>query len=115
MFDCTRTVYYLALMNDHHPTRDDLRLPDVLLALGNPIRLAAVKQIATGECICSDFVTDVSKSTMTHHWRVLREAGVIRQRPEGRVIYMSLRQDDLEARFPGLLSAIFNADKVASS
>ncbi len=100
-------------MNDHHPTREDLRLPDVLLALGNPIRLAAVKQISIGECICSDFVTDVSKSTMTHHWRVLREAGVIRQRPEGRVIYMSLRQDDLEARFPGLLSAIFNADQPA--
>ncbi|CAN7249638.1 helix-turn-helix domain-containing protein [Rhizobium sp. LjRoot98] len=103
------------MMNDHHPTREDLRLPDILLALGNPIRLAAVKQIALGECICSDFVTDVSKSTMTHHWRVLREAGVIRQRPEGRVIYMSLRQDDLEARFPGLLSAIFCADNRAGS
>jgi DNA-binding transcriptional ArsR family regulator len=73
-----------------------------------------VRQIATGECICSDIVTGVSKSTMTHHWRVLREAGVIRQRPEGRVIYMSLRRDDLEARFPGLLSAIFNADQPAS-
>ena len=100
-------------MNDHHPSRDELRLSDVLLALGNPIRLAAVRRIAISECICSDFTTDVSKSTMTHHWRVLREAGVIRQRPEGRVIFMSLRRDDLEARFPGLLSVVLNSDQSA--
>jgi DNA-binding transcriptional ArsR family regulator len=93
-------------MNDYHPAREELSLTDVLVALGNPIRLAAVRRIAAKECICSDFDAGVSKSTMTHHWRVLREAGVIRQRPEGRVIFMCLRRDDLEARFPGLLSVI---------
>ena len=102
-------------MNDHHPSRNELRLADVLLALGNPIRLAAVRRIAKAECICSDFTADVSKSTMTHHWRVLREAGVIRQRPEGRVIFMSLRRDDLEDRFPGLLNAVLNADRPNSA
>lgn len=45
---------------------------------------------------------------MTHPWRVLREAGVIRQRPEGRNVFVSLRRDDLDARFPGLLDIVLN-------
>ncbi|MEU7892491.1 helix-turn-helix domain-containing protein [Nonomuraea sp. NPDC049152] len=46
------------------------------------------------------------KSTLTNHWRVLREAGVICQRPEGRKLFITLRSDDLDARFPGLLDLV---------
>jgi DNA-binding transcriptional ArsR family regulator len=51
----------------------------------------------------------VTKSTCTHHFRVLREAGVIRQRQEGTARLNSLRRDELEARFPGLLGAVLSA------
>jgi DNA-binding transcriptional ArsR family regulator len=48
----------------------------------------------------------VTKSTCTHHFKVLREAGIIRQRQEGTSRLNTLRRDDLEARFPGLLPTI---------
>ena len=49
---------------------------------------------------------DVVKSTLTHHWRVLRESGVIWQRPQGRENMISLRRDDLDTRFPGLMAIL---------
>ncbi len=49
---------------------------------------------------------EVAKSTMTHHWRVLRDSGVIWQRPQGRENMISLRREDLDARFPGLLDTL---------
>ncbi len=52
---------------------------------------------------------NVSKSTLTHHWRVLRDSGVIWQRPSGRENLLSLRREDLDARFPGLLDALIGA------
>lgn len=51
---------------------------------------------------------EVAKSTMTHHWRVLRDSGVIWQRPQGRENMISLRREDLDARFPGLLDTLLN-------
>jgi len=51
----------------------------------------------------------VTKSTCTHHFRVLREAGVIRQRPQGASRLNTLRRDDLDARFPGLLETILRS------
>jgi DNA-binding transcriptional ArsR family regulator len=54
-------------------------------------------------------MTDIAKSTMTHHWRVLREAGVIRQEPAGRELMLTLRRGEIEARFPGLLEAVLRA------
>jgi DNA-binding transcriptional ArsR family regulator len=94
-----------------HPTRDQLRVEDVLSALGNPLRLTVVKILATeGERRCGTLLgPELSKSTLTHHWRVLRDSGIIWQRPSGRENLLSLRRDDLEARFPGLLDAILNA------
>ena len=91
-----------------HPTREDLRLVDVLHALGHPIRLQIVRELATAqeEVFCGDVGVDVPKSTLTSHWRILREAGVLRQRPDGRKLYLTLRRDDLEERFPGLLAVV---------
>ena len=82
-------------------------MEDVLAALGNPLRIRVVRDLdAGGEHRCSALVQGVAKSTLTHHWRVLRESGVTRQRRVGRELLLELRRADLDARFPGLLDAI---------
>ncbi|MCG0068733.1 MULTISPECIES: ArsR/SmtB family transcription factor [Streptomyces] len=93
-----------------HPERDQIRIESVLSALGSPVRLAAVRVLdAGGEHNCTsvlELLGITAKSTMTHHWRVLRESGVIWQHPSGRENLLSLRRDDLDARYPGLLDAV---------
>jgi DNA-binding transcriptional ArsR family regulator len=90
-----------------HPSRDELRFTDVSAALSDPLRLAIVARLADaepdGELACTTFALPVSKSTQSGHFRVLREAGVIRQRDEGTRRLNRLRHDDLDSRFPGLL------------
>jgi DNA-binding transcriptional ArsR family regulator len=93
-----------------HPLREDLQLAAVLHALSDPVRLTIVAGLAAGgERSCSSFDVPVTKSTCTHHFRVLREAGVIHQRQEGTARLNALREADLEARFPGLLATILAA------
>ena len=83
----------------------------MLHALSDPARLAVVRRLADdGECHCGQFELGISKATLSHHFRVLREAGLIHCRPDGRRRFLSLRQNDLEARFPGLLDAVLSAD-----
>lgn len=94
-----------------HPARDDLRLTDVLFALSDPERLAIVRQLAGGppdmaQCHLSD--PTMPKSTKSHLMKVLREAGVIRNEPLGRGRRLSLRRDDLDARFPGLIGSVLD-------
>ncbi len=96
-----------------HPNRSDMQLTDVLFALSDPERLAIVRQLAGGpldmaQCHLSD--PSIPKSTKSHLMKVLREAGVIRNEPLGRGRRLSLRHDDLEARFPGLLGSVLSAD-----
>lgn len=101
-------------MSLHHPDRDELRIADVLHALSDPQRLAIVAKLAC-DCEprrCGAFDLDITKSTLTHHFRVLREAGVIHQQEEGTARLNSLRREDLQARFPGLLDAVLSAAKV---
>jgi DNA-binding transcriptional ArsR family regulator len=98
------------------PERDDLDLPAVLAALADPYRLACVRSLAhRGETSCTDLYDHVgiecSKSTMSHHLRVLREAGVISTRVSGVHRYSKLRRADLDARFPGLLDAVIAASR----
>ncbi|MFB8245131.1 ArsR/SmtB family transcription factor [Streptomyces sp. NPDC055952] len=94
-----------------HPLRDEVRLEGVLHALADPMRLRIVRELATasGELSCSHFELPVTKSTTTHHFRVLRESGVIRQVYRGTAKMNGLRRDDLEALFPGLLDALLEA------
>lgn len=93
-----------------HPARENLDLAAVLHALSDPVRLGIVAGLAGGdERTCGSFDVAVTKSTCTHHFRVLREAGLIRQRQQGTMRLNSLRRDDLEARFPGLLGTILKA------
>ena len=92
----------------NHPEREQIRLENVLSALGNPLRLEIIRTLADGsELSCNALrQEEVAKSTMTHHWRVLRDSGVIWQRPQGRENMISLRREDLDARFPGLLDTL---------
>lgn len=95
-----------------HPSKKDLSLPQVLYALSDPIRLEIVQRLAqNGAQACGTLNLPVSKSTATHHFRVLREAGVIRMDPAGARYLNSLRKNDLDERFPGLLDAVLGAKK----
>jgi DNA-binding transcriptional ArsR family regulator len=90
-----------------HPAIDDIALPAVLHALSDPMRLRIVRELAeTGACNCGAFSVPVAKSTLSHHLKVLREAGVTLTEPEGTQRVVSLRAEDLNARFPGLLDAV---------
>jgi len=92
-----------------HPKSEDIQLESVLAALSSPLRLAALRVIAGfGEHPCCDVLPQIPKSTMTHHFRILRDSGVVWQHHVGREYRLSLRRDDLNARFPGLLDAILN-------
>ncbi len=94
-----------------HPSRDEIELAAVLHALSDPVRLQMVRELAGAldGRTCGSFDVPVTKSTCTHHFKVLREAGVIRQRQEGKMRMNTLREDDLGARFPGLLATILKA------
>ncbi|MEU6660301.1 transcriptional regulator [Streptomyces sp. NPDC046821] len=95
-----------------HPARDEIRLESVLHALSDPMRLRVVRELAAEEGVelaCSYFVLPVTKSTTTHHFRVLRESGVIRQMYRGTAKMSVLRRDDLDALFPGLLDSVLAA------
>lgn len=94
-----------------HPRREDIRLADVLHALADPMRLRIVCALAAAESAmnCADIELPVSKSTCTHHFRVLRENGVIQQMYRGTAKMNALRRPDLEALFPGLIDGILRA------
>ena len=95
-----------------HPQREEIRIEGVLQALADPIRLRIVREIADrGEMACGVLDLPVSKSTLTHHYRVLREAGVIHQQPVGTSKVNTLRRDDLDALFPGLLTGVLSAPR----
>jgi DNA-binding transcriptional ArsR family regulator len=94
----------------HHPPADSLELTGVLHALADPVRLEIVRALASGrEVRCGAFELPVTKSTRTHHFRVLRESGVIEQQTAGTAVVNRLRRDDLDARFPGLLESVLSA------
>ena len=92
------------------PRRDELEISSVLYALGDPIRLNIVRQLSDVESLpCGEFKIDKPKSSLSHHFRVLRESGVVATRREGTALLNTLRHKDLNHRFPGLLKAILRA------
>ena len=93
-----------------HPACEEIELAAVLHALSDPMRLRIVAGLAVEDKrTCKSFDLPVTKSTCTHHFRVLREAGVIHQRLEGTTKLNSLRGRDLDYRFPGLIAAVLAA------
>ena len=98
-------------MTLYHPPTEEIELPAVLHALSDPQRLSIVRSLAEDPTPrrCGTFGLAVSKSTCTHHFRVLREAGVIEQREVGTSKLNSLRREDLDSRFAGLLEAVLES------
>jgi DNA-binding transcriptional ArsR family regulator len=98
-----------------HPPLRDLSLATVLQALSDPCRLSIVRALAHGEeRACHEIALDVSKATRSHHFDVLREAGLIFTRIEGTKCMTSLRIAELDKRFPGLLDLIRSEKKHSS-
>jgi DNA-binding transcriptional ArsR family regulator len=94
----------------NEPAVEDLTLPAVMAALSDPARIEIVRVLAAdGERTCGTFDLGLSKATRSHHFKVLREAGLTHTRAEGTHRHISLRRDDLDARFPGLLDAVLAA------
>ncbi|MFG2820560.1 ArsR/SmtB family transcription factor [Kitasatospora sp. NPDC048365] len=93
-----------------HPATEEIDLLDVLHALADPTRMTIVRILrAEPERACGTFPVDVAPSTLSHHFKVLREAGVVRQREEANRRLTALRAADLDARFPGVLDAVVTA------
>jgi DNA-binding transcriptional ArsR family regulator len=92
-----------------HPALRDVSLTTVMQALSDPCRLAIVRTLLEAEgraCACNEIPLDVSKATRSHHFDVLREAGLIFSRVEGTKCMTSIRQAEIEERFPGLLDLL---------
>ncbi|MEV6047642.1 ArsR/SmtB family transcription factor [Streptomyces xanthochromogenes] len=95
-----------------HPRTEELQIGPILLALADENRRRVVAELADRpdeERLCASFDLPVGKSSRTRHWRVLREAGLVRQRSAGNGLYMCLRKEDLDVRFPGLIRAVIAA------
>lgn len=88
----------------------------VLQALSDPVRLEIVRQLSgcaeNSDLKCGQIELKVTKSTASHHFKILRGAGVIAEREQGTSKYMRLRRDELDERFPGLLDSVLRATAV---
>lgn len=90
-----------------HPNTEQLCLSTVLNALADPIRLQIIRNLANQcETTCASCNIDLPKSALSHHFKVLRESGLINVRIEGKQRFLSIRYDELEQRFPGLLNTV---------
>ena len=89
-----------------HPRLGEVSLEGALSALGDPVRLSIVTILADGkEHLQADFAAPVSKSTLSHHMKTLREAGIVQSRPQGTRCFVSLRPE-FEEHFPRLLETV---------
>jgi DNA-binding transcriptional ArsR family regulator len=94
-----------------HPAAEDITLAGILGALGDPTRLKVLKKLLESRdrslsCSGASPCAEMPKSTLSHHFRVLRDAGLIRTTKQGVENLNSVRWDEVNARFPGLLKAI---------
>ncbi len=96
-----------------HPDLDAITLQRVLEALVDPVRRSIVTQLcdSPADLKCGSFDLPVSNSTATHHFRILREAGLIRQYYVGTSRMNTLRRDELDRAFPGLFDAVITANR----
>lgn len=104
-----------------HPAIDDVTVEGILHALSDPVRVAIYAQLAGSKCatICSNFLQisdrEIPKSTLSQHFRALREAGLVRSERQGVEMYNVSRCTEIEQRFPGLIKAILNAHAVQAA
>jgi DNA-binding transcriptional ArsR family regulator len=97
-------------MHHEEPEAEAMTLAATMAALSDPVRVQIVRALAgERERTCGSFELGISKATRSHHLKVLREAGLTHTRSEGTHRHISLRRDDVDARFPGLLEAVLTA------
>jgi DNA-binding transcriptional ArsR family regulator len=90
-----------------HPEPKQITLAGVLYALGDPVRLEIVQKLANcEELCCAGLDCSVAKSTMSHHFKILRESGVVFSRKDGTQLLNSLRKAELDEQFPGLMDSV---------
>jgi DNA-binding transcriptional ArsR family regulator len=100
-----------------HPPVEDVTVEGILHALSDPVRVAIFTNLATSDCAynCSTFLNitekKIPKSTLSHHFKALREAGLIRAERRGVEMHNTSRCPEINRRFPGLIAAIINAHK----
>jgi DNA-binding transcriptional ArsR family regulator len=100
-----------------HPSIEDVTVEAILHALSDPVRAAIYAEIASSDCSqnCSNFLNvsdkNIPKSTLSQHFKALREAGLIRGERRGVEMHNTSRWSEIDKRFPGLIAAILNAHK----
>lgn len=97
-----------------HPHVEELSLAAILHALSDPVRLDIVRCLSRAGCEMNCIssakeLSGLSKSTLSHHFRILREAGVVRSERRGVELLNRLRLDEIEQRFPDVMGAILSA------
>lgn len=96
-----------------HPLATDISLPALMYALSDPVRLEIVCRLYDGCALtCGQLTGDHPKSSMSFHFKVLREAGLIRTQAEGKEHFNTLRKDELDNRFPGILQSVILAANI---
>jgi DNA-binding transcriptional ArsR family regulator len=101
-----------------HPAIEDVPLEAVLHALSDPVRVSIFADIASASCAmtCSNFLSvahkPIPKSTLSQHFQILREAGLIRSQRQGVELHNVSRCEEINARFPGLVPAIIKAHQI---
>lgn len=103
-----------------HPSIEDITVEGILHALSDPVRAAIYAELAISHgAICSNFLKisdrDIPKSTLSQHFRALREAGLIRSERQGVEMRNSTRCAEIEQRFPGLIGAILSAHSIQAA
>ena len=100
-----------------HPEIDEIALPTVMQALSDPCRITIVRELILKDraLACNEVPLDISKATRSHHFEVLRNAGLVSTEVEGTKCMTSLRKEEIDARFPGLLGLVAAASEVVSS
>ncbi len=99
-----------------HPQLEEVSAEQLFHALSDPVRVEIVRRLAAeGEASCGALDRGRPKSSMSHHFRVLRAAGLVHTRPEGTMHMNRLRRDELDRRFPGLLDALLRAAELPVS
>src|SRR5258708_3961931 len=111
-------LYWGCMRPLFHPAIEDVTVEGILHALSDPVRVSIYAQIVGSDCsrICSNFLKvsekDIPKSTLSQHFKALREAGLIRSERHGVEMHNTSRCPELEKRFPGLIAAIVNAHQI---
>lgn len=95
-----------------HPELSQITLPTVMQALSDPCRIAIVRELLVRDraLACNEVPLEVSKATRSHHFEVLRDAGLISTKVEGTKCMTSLRRQEIDERFPGLMDLVMAAE-----